>query len=220
MLWQVKHLHVLVTEVARRHPRDAGLLSDLKATYQYLQEHHSEAEKLLLRDRNEALFLNVDDPETESWEFLPASQIMFNVSDEDERREVRAFLRPFRDLLLASGANEIKIPLASSVSLSSPEVHLSRFRGSFEKQRRSRTLTDVVFRVAGATATEGDGDHWAHRALLAAASEHFYHQFCAPLGFAENRAASVEDPIVVELEDDLELSCVGLALGECFVAGP
>ncbi|KAM5530669.1 hypothetical protein V8D89_015641 [Ganoderma adspersum] len=208
----VKHLHVLATKISPKHSRDAGLLSDLQATYQHLQERHRDAERFLLRHRNVALFLNVDAPGTESWEFLPASQIMFNVPDEDDRREARAFLRPFRELLLAAGANEIKIPSAPSISPSSPEAHLSRFRASFEMQRRSRVLTDVVFRAEGATATEADRDHWAHRALLATTSEHFYNQFCAQSGFSESRAASVEDPVVIQVEDDLEFRCVGLVL--------
>ncbi|PIL32619.1 hypothetical protein GSI_05323 [Ganoderma sinense ZZ0214-1] len=213
----VKHLHVLATKIAPRHSRDAGLLSDLKGTYKYLQERHGEAARFLLSHRNHArLFLNVDDPETESWEFLPASQIMFNVPDEDDRKEARAFLRPFRELLLASGANEIKIPSAAPIAPSSPEAHLSRFRASFDMQRRTKVLTDVVFRVAGATAAEEDRNHWAHRALLATASRHFYDSFCAQSGFSESRAASVEEPVVIELEDDLEFRCVGLVLDHIY----
>ncbi|KAI1789348.1 hypothetical protein LXA43DRAFT_1062972 [Ganoderma leucocontextum] len=201
-----KHLHVLATKIASQHPRDAGLVSDPQATYQYLQEHHGEAKKFLLRHRTEALFLNVDDPQTaKSWEFLPASQIMFNLSNEDDDidvdREFRTFLRPFRDLLLASA-----------------EAYLSSFRAPIVEQRRSKILTDVVFRVTGAPGTEGDSDSdlWAHRALLATASEHFRRLFCGQSGFAESGAASAENPVVINLEDDLELRCVGLVLDHVY----
>lgn len=220
----MNHLHVLVTKIALQHPRDVDLLSDIRATYQHLQQHHIEAKKFLLRHRDEALFLNVDVPESEPWVFLPASQIIFNLSNEDDdydyddlEVEVRAFLRPFRDLLLASGASEIKIPLPPPIPPSSAEVYLSSFRASIEEQRRSKVLTDVVFRVAGALETEGDTGLWAHRTLLATASEHFHRLFCGQSGFAESCAASVDNPVVINLEDDLELSCAGLVLGESFI---
>ncbi|EJF60799.1 hypothetical protein DICSQDRAFT_181063 [Dichomitus squalens LYAD-421 SS1] len=208
----VEHLHVLATKIAPRYPGDSGLLDDLKATYGYLNEHHEDSQRFMVRCRKEALFLNVDNPESDSWTFLPACQIMLNVSDEDGFWEVRDFLRPFRDLLVVSGAFEIKIPKAAPPPTTSAEGLLIRLRASLDEQRRNKLLTDVIFRITGEGEAGHEGDLWAHRALLVSASDYFNRLFCGQSGFSESRAASVEDPVVMSMEDELELHCTGLVL--------
>ena len=213
----MEHLRVLATRIAIQYSGDGGLLDDMKATYRYLNEHCGAAQRFMVRYRKEALFLNVDHPESDSWTLLPASQIVLNVSDDGDLREVRAFLRPFRDLLVVSGALEIKIPTAAPPPATPAEGLLARLRTSFAEQRKSKTLTDVVFRVSGERGgATRRAELWAHRALLATASDHFNQLFCGHSRFSESRAASVEDPVVIPIESDLELQCVELVLGELF----
>ncbi|KAI0739601.1 hypothetical protein C8Q80DRAFT_1240735 [Daedaleopsis nitida] len=209
----VEHLRVLALEIAPRYSRDRGLLDDLKATYAFLNERYADAKQFLLRHGREALFLNVSDPSYDKWNFCAGNQIMFNVPDEDGRQDVRAFLRPFRNLLLAGGAEEIKIPTAPVLETSPAEDELARMRGAFSSMRQSMLLTDVNFMVAGSTVDTADRIY-AHRNVLAAASEHFHHMFCGHL--AESGPASAENPIVIELPNERELQCARLILDHVY----
>lgn len=204
----MRHLRVLTLRIAPNHRGDPELLADLKATYEFLNGREAEAEPYLRPRRREPLFLNVNDPTKDEWRFCAAGQMMFNVPDEDDRQEVRALLSPFRRLLLAAGAQEIKLPGAPTITLSSSEEELARLRASFDDLRRSKTLTDVTFRVPG-----GDsGDElWAHRTFLVAASEFFRDSFTG--SFLEGGPGFVQRPIVVPVKDVQELQCARLILG-------
>ncbi|RPD56795.1 hypothetical protein L226DRAFT_469097 [Lentinus tigrinus ALCF2SS1-7] len=201
----VKHLCVLTLRIAPNHLGNRDLLADIKATYEFLNEREAEARPYLRNRRRERLFLNVDDPLEDVWQFCAAAHMMFNVPDEDDRQGVRAFLGPFRNLLLAAGAEEIKRPSAPTLTPSSAEEELSRLRASFDGLRQSRNLTDVVFRIPGS------GDELpAHRVLLATTSEYFHDLFCGR--FNEGGPASTHDPIVITLKDVRELRCARLIL--------
>lgn len=202
---------MLALQIAPHNSRDRGLLDDLKATYAFLDERHASAKPYLRQHGREALYLNVNDPSCDKWSFCAANQIMFNVPDEDGRQDVRAFLRPFQNLLLAAGAEEIKIPTAPVLETSPAEDELARMRGVFSSLRESMVLTDINFMVAGSIVDSADR-LYAHRNVLAAASEYFHGMFCGHL--AESGPASAENPIVIELPNERELQCARLILGE------
>ncbi|KAI0739602.1 hypothetical protein C8Q80DRAFT_1274667 [Daedaleopsis nitida] len=208
----VKHLRVLALKIAPRYPKDSGLLEDLEATYKFLNDRDADAAPYLLRQRREKLFLNVDDPTRDGWHFCAASQIMFNVPDEDGREDVRVFLRPFRNLLFAGGAEEIKVPMAPVLVQSPAEDELARMRASLDGLRQSKILTDVVFTLE--ERSEDTAEFHAHRVILSTASEHFHTMFCGQL--AESGPASAEHPITVRLQDDLELQCARLIVDHVY----
>ncbi|TFK86232.1 hypothetical protein K466DRAFT_566109 [Polyporus arcularius HHB13444] len=207
----VKHLCVLTLRIAPKHLSDQGLLADIKATYEFLSEREAEAKPYLRIHRRDRLFLNVNDPSEDPWQFCAAGQMMFNVPDEDDRQGVRAFLYPFRKLLLAAGAEEIKLPKAPNLVLSSAQEELSRLRASFDALRVSRTLTDVMFKVSG---DESGDELRAHRALLATTSEYFRDLFGNH--FSEGGLASAQQPIVIPLRDALELRSTRLILDHIY----
>ncbi|KAH9939666.1 uncharacterized protein BXZ73DRAFT_43603 [Epithele typhae] len=203
----VEHLRVLALSVSPSFPRgNKDLLADLKATYAFLATLTGLAD-LLHPHRDEPLFLNVADPERDPWVFVPATLLTLNVPDDGDYREARAFLQPFRALLVAAGAYEIRRVTAPALAPPTPaDDALSLLRAGFDGLRTQRILTDVVFR-----APDGEGGEvWAHRALLASASEHFYDQFAS--GFTEGGPASAQDPIVVLVENAQELQCTRLII--------
>ena len=183
------------------------------ATYKHLAEHHSPqtVKQLLRRYKDRPLFLNVDDPACDDWCFHPASAIMFNVPDDGDYHEARALLVPFRKLLVDAGAFEFRRVTAQVRAPAAADKELAVLRAAFDGLRARHVLTTVVFR-APADALWADGvEHWAHRALLAAASEYFNDLFSS--GFAEGGAASVDNPIVIAMQTPSELHCAGLILG-------
>lgn len=65
---KVAHLIILTTKIAQTHPGNPTLLSDIKATYKWLDRHAEAAREHLLLVADEKLFLNVDDANLEWWE--------------------------------------------------------------------------------------------------------------------------------------------------------
>ena len=191
--------------------QDENLLKDLTATYQFLADRSeaSEVKQLLTPYRDEPLFLNVNHPSVDQWEFLPATRITLNIPDDGEFREARKFLGPFRPLLIAAGAFEFWLVPVPHVDSSPAEEELSVLRAGFEGLRTGRLFTDVVFRAPG---VHGAMEVWAHRALLATASEFFHNLFSD--GFIESRPASVVDPIVIEMETLEEFQCAEMVIRE------
>ena len=205
----------MALQIAPKHRQDENLLNDLLASYKFLAEHKeaSQVTQLLRRRRNEALFLNVDDPSEDQWRFCPAAQLMFNVPDDGDYQEARAFLLSFRSLLVAAGAFEFRLVDEPDLVLSPAEEELSGLRAAFDGMRASKLLTDVVFRAPeNAPGSDGPGEVWAHRAFLVTASEYFHDLFSD--GFSESGPASVRDPIIIEMETLEEFRCAALVLGE------
>lgn len=183
-LLQVKHLKLLALRVGTDPSKRGDVLGDLESTYRWLQDRHRDAEGYLLDHHDEALWLNVDDPAIDAWEWHSASQLVFNAEDEDEQHEVRKWLEPFRSLLLVGGVREIKHPARPTVEPSSGEAMLSQLRSVASDLREKAELTDVVF-----VGSNGD-KHPAHRLFLAMASEHFRREFHAfPGRIADNDRA-------------------------------
>ena len=167
-----------------------AVLEDLESTYKWLQDHHLDAEQYLHHD--EPLWLNVDDPATDRWEWNSATQLVFNPEDEDDRVPVRKWLAEFKPLLTASGVREILRPTKPTIVLLSTEEKFSGIMTAAHDLRHDTKLTDVVFIGPG-----GD-EHPAHRFFLATTSNHFRRLFCDISGGIEtDPSASAGNPVRV-----------------------
>lgn len=168
--YQIRHLKILVTKVAAVHPYDSSVISDLRATYSWLNDHREQARELW--DVREPPFLNVNDPNEDRWEWKSAPDLVFNSPDEGRRQCVRSFLNGFKPLLILVGAHEIKrVSAPTNIKLALPEEALAGMRQSFIEMRRQNWLTDVFF------GTQDGRQLPAHRVVLAAQSEHFKIEF-------------------------------------------
>jgi hypothetical protein len=168
--------------VAPARPRDSDVLSDIRQTYAWLAQHVSEAKPFLIARRQEKLWLNVDDPATEEWQWHTASQLLFDFDDEGDWREVREFLSAYPALLVEAGAQKIDRPAKPVVALTPAEKQLETTRTVADSLRADRKLTDVVL-----VANDGQEFH-AHRFFLVTATESEYMRdaFLNPTRFAES----------------------------------
>jgi len=199
--FQIEHLRVLSTEIAPDLGYNSELVEDLKATYSWLADHESEAERLM--DYNEErLFLNVDDP-VRGWSWNSASELLFDERDSSNPRRVRRFLKNYSGLLRAAGVmevNHVSIP-DDLVDEDSHETQLKRIRNSFNSMREADHLTDVTF-------TANDGTEFpAHRVFLAAQSRHF--ETCFAPGWRESMVLEGK----VEIPVDYGQECLQAVLG-------
>lgn len=203
---------MLVTQVARDHPNHPAILADLTATYRYLNDK-AEASAAHLADlRDEQLFLNVDNPRGAGvvWEWASPATLSFDAWDVGNFKSVRRFLRDYKTLLMAAGAQEVYHPTAQ-VSSSTTTVDLgplSHIRRKYGEMRRNKKLVDVKF------ITEDDipdDPLLAHRSFLAANSDHFQESFCSDFG--EGQPASANEPVEVPVRE-YSRACVALVLGE------
>ncbi|TFK35891.1 hypothetical protein BDQ12DRAFT_267709 [Crucibulum laeve] len=183
----IQHLRVLTLTVARKYTADRHILSDIKATYTWLNEHTEEAAEHLILYHNEAIFLNVHNPLPlghDHWAWHSADQLYFEKYDiDDSAYHVRNFLLPYKKLLLVAGAQDVVKPkLPQPHQTSSEEIQLDTLRSQFDSMRKSGMLTDVVFvPYAIEKPTKSDGLP-AHRAFLSAFCEHFRNAFCGGYG--------------------------------------
>lgn len=201
---QVAHLRTLTLQVANDNPSSEHVLSDLEATYKWLNAQYDEARDIMIQHHNEPLFLNVDDPSHNAWVWHCADELSFNIFDSSGLYSVRKFLVPFRDLLLVSGVEEIVNATCPTTLVSSPDVQLTSLRSCFNSMRQTQKLTDVVF-----IALNGD-EFPAHRSLLVSTSEYFQDLFCGE--FHESGPASAENPVEVPVMHSS--SCLKSTLGE------
>ena len=102
----------MTTRIAQDHPKNRVLLSDIQATYKWLDEHSEEARLWLLAAGDLKLFLNVNDPTTDEWagKWETAENIMLNLHyDYGNLKTARDFLLKYDKLLLAAGCGAMKI---------------------------------------------------------------------------------------------------------------
>ncbi|KAM6499278.1 hypothetical protein JOM56_004786 [Amanita muscaria] len=184
------HLIVLA-EIARDHGRHTGLLSDLKATYRWLNDHAGVITKLMKPRRNDKLFLNVDDPEFDEWIWDSASKLVIGLQDVGEIREVKGYLRTHNELLNAAGVRRVQkgpakpIPSREDTSLDLP--------GRFNRMRQTGFGTDVVF-----VAQDSHNPILpAHTTWLVANHDHFEAVFVGS-GMRESRALESVQSVKVE----------------------
>lgn len=160
---------MLVKNAATNPPYDLARIGDLKDTYAWLNQHRDQTHRQL----HAPLFLNVDDPSTDDWEWKSAPDLVFNAPDDRRgtKRYVRTFLLDIKPLLIVAGAHEIKQVSAPTINLAKPEEALDSMRESFNEMRHNNLLTDVIIQ------TRGEGELLAHRVVLAAQSEYFKTSF-------------------------------------------
>ena len=200
--FQIKHLHVLSTEIAPSLRCNSELIEDLKATYSWLDDHKDEAEGLLDYNQDK-LFLNVDSPVSE-WRWDSASDLLFDEKDSTNPRRVRRFLKSYGGLLRAAGVREINhVSTDDLPSKVSHETQLEQIRTSFNQMREAGQLTDVTFIAEDGT------EFAAHRVFLAAQSRHF--KSCFALGWRESRDLEGN----VEINVDHSQGCLEALLGSC-----
>ncbi|KAF8912158.1 hypothetical protein CPB84DRAFT_758744 [Gymnopilus junonius] len=114
----VNHLKVLSTKIAVDHPGDWTLLSDLKATYKWLNDRYEEARQYLPKFENEKLFLNVADPENEPWagNWVVAKDLVIQLEfDTGSKKYLRNFLKSYENLLLAAGCSSLALGVEPGV---------------------------------------------------------------------------------------------------------
>ncbi|KAJ6531646.1 hypothetical protein DFH09DRAFT_1183014 [Mycena vulgaris] len=168
----VNHLEVLALRVARDHPGDQTLLMHLRATYLWLNQNVDDA-KDFLRGRGN-LFLNVTNPDTDSWDWCSAEQLFFDARydyPELGSYRVRDFLQDYRRLLIAAGAS---VEGAPEFRAAAGPQDSSRFRAEFNIMRQQKQLTDIRL-IPTAVPTEEDmstEEIWVHSTVLAAAIPH------------------------------------------------
>ncbi|KAF9445202.1 hypothetical protein P691DRAFT_676124 [Macrolepiota fuliginosa MF-IS2] len=207
----INHLRVLVFQVVPDHPNDPAVLSDLVATYRYLNEKAEESATDLADLREEALFLNVDNPREAgvNWVWEAPANLSFDVRDVGNFKSVRRFIHSYASLLVAAGALEVNHPPGRSASSATTTVDLGRMDGvrrKYEEMRRNTKLVDVKFVTRD---DNPDDPLLGHRSFLAAHSDHFQQVFCSD--FSEGQPASPEAPVELRVPGSSR-ACVALIL--------
>ena len=139
----------MTTRIAQDHPKNAVLLSDIQATYKWLDEHSEEARLSLLSTGGLKLFLNVNDPTTDEWtgQWETAENIMLNLHyDIGNLKTARDFLLKYDKLLLAAGCGTMKIfnRDGHEPAPSSSESDNQRLKEVLNQMRKSGELIDTV----------------------------------------------------------------------------
>jgi hypothetical protein len=172
---------VLATKLAPRHSGDRTLLSDLKATYTWLNKNVEDARKALVHAIDIPLFLNVVDPLTSEWtgNWQPASDLVLNLTD--TQKAVKRFLHEYEELLLAAGCH--RLDLSNQPKLLPPAENLDvsvDLVKQFGEMRREGRLTDFFFEPSVQTADDESSDSQelaAHKVFLAATLPYFRDKF-------------------------------------------
>ena len=175
---------MLATKLALRHSEDRTLLSDLKATYTWLDKNVEDAREALVYAVDIPLFLNVVDPLTSEWigNWQPASKLVLNLAeDAGTWKAVQPFLREYEGLLLSAGCHRLT-PLNRTkrqhpAEISDVAVHFTK---QFSEMRREGRLTDLFFEPSIKTADDESLDSQelaAHKVFLAATLPYFQDKF-------------------------------------------
>ena len=164
------------------HSEDRTLLSDLKATYTWLNKNAPE--DLLVYAKDIPLFLNVDDPLTSEWigNWQPASKLMLNLTEDTGKwKAVQPFLHEYENLLRSAGCRRLNLlnqtELQPSAEISVDEVELDK---QFIEMRREGRLTDLFFEPIIQTVDDESSDSRelaAHKVILAANLPYFRDKF-------------------------------------------
>jgi hypothetical protein len=191
----VNHLVVLATDVAEDHARNATLIDHLEKTYKWLDQNADNAGGPLKKCMKDGipLFLNVDDPTDmeEKWEWKRATHILLDDYDTGFLQCPRDFIKPFQSLLVAAGAVSINYAHASISERPVQKDDQLSLLERFNEMRCEGVCTDVCFTF------DSEEPLHAHRAYLAAYSDHFKDMFS---GFGiEAGVASAEVPIAVPI---------------------
>ena len=190
-------------------------------TLKWLNENVIDSGDDILYDlQYENIFLNVDNPSTETWIWTNANELAFEAEDIDDGiRYVRNFLLPYDKLLRAAGVVQVFHPQCPVSNINeSASATLRSIRTGFNDLRNKGLWTDVVF----VTSRARDDDTGivlpslvAHRSFLSVFSDYFSDLFCGE--FREASDASSSNPIQFPVErsegDYYSSDCVQLLLG-------
>jgi hypothetical protein len=175
---------VLATKVALRHSEDRTLLSDLKATYAWLNKNVEDAREALVYAVDIPLFLNVVDPLTSEWigNWQSAANLVLNLTEDSGTfKAVRPFLHKYEELLLSAGCHKLNLlnrtQRQPSAEVLGVGVDLAK---QFNEMRREGRLTDLFFEPMIRTADDESSDSRelaAHKVFLAAALPYFRDKF-------------------------------------------
>ena len=194
-------------------------------TLKWLNDNIADSDDNILYElRYDDIFLNVDNPSTETWIWTNANELAFEAEDIDGGiRYVRKFLLPYDTLLRAAGVVQVIHPQCPISNISESEsATLQSIRTGFNDLRRKGLWTDVVF----VTSRARDDDTGvlipslvAHRSFLSAFSDYFSDLFCGE--FREANEASSSNPIEFPVErsegDYYSADCVQLLLGAFYL---
>ena len=173
----MKHLKVLV-ELGKKYGHRSALLSDLKATYKWLNENVDEILADIKNENRRSIFLNVDNPESDPWtdQWHAASNLVKDLQDVGDMHDVKGFLRNYDNLLKAAGVRTIQKVKAEPVAAQDrTSFHRSRFR----EMRKRGFEVNITFKAM-------DDEHQigrAHKAWLSLNSEYFWRKFVATSDF-------------------------------------
>lgn len=196
--------------MASTHPRNPTLLDHLKKTYKWLNDHAQDAEQFLRQctDDGIPLFLNVDDPTKEEWNWKKGDHILVDEYDKYDTGHLecpRDFLKAFRSLLVAAGA--ITIDYGAGIERQEPTTvnYAIHHNATLNQMRRDRICTDISF-----VCDPPDGEPvFAHRACLAACSSYFRIMFSGSFLEADSRHIAQPFPI-----PDSSRCCIEYVLGK------
>ena len=200
----MKHLKVLA-EISQKHGYRSALVSDLKATYKWLNEHVEDISADITNENFNEIFLNVDNPDTNEWVWHSASSLVKDLQDVGELHDVKGFLRHYDDLLKAAGVRTIQKATAKPIVVVDKT---SFYRQQFCDLRERGFDVSVTFKAK-------DDEHEilpAHKAWLLMNSEHFWELFItAGLGEAQGHRSGNLVPVNVP---DYSSLCVKETIGE------
>ena len=204
---------MLATKVALRHSEDRTLLSDLKATYTWLNKNVEDAREALVCAVDIPLFLNVVNPLTSEWigNWQPASKLVLNLTEDyGAWKAVRPFLHEYEELLLSAGCQKLNSVKRNkkrqpSAEISGGAIDLVK---QFSEMRREGRLTDLFFEPIIQTNTSDDEfsdsqELAAHKAFLAATLPYFQDKFEheKKCGLLEDLMSSATEWNILPLDD-------------------
>ncbi|KAF7311318.1 hypothetical protein MKEN_01033500 [Mycena kentingensis (nom. inval.)] len=168
----VNHLAVLALQVAPDHPRNSSLLSQLRATYKWLNDKKADAQPFLVARSAEPLFLNVDDADAENWDgqWKSAEQLQFDIPyDYPTLFQVRRFLQDYRQLVLAAGAGQHYTVAFTAAAPAQSDDHI---RSKFNEMRLAGRRTDIKLLPENAEGAYDENTLRAHWSFLIATLPH------------------------------------------------
>ena len=173
---------MLATKLALRHSGDRTLLSDLKATYTWLNKNIEASREALLHAVDIPLFLNVVDPLTSEWigSWQPASKLVLNLTEDcNSRKAVKPFLHEYEKLLLSAGCPRLNLSFRTKRQPSAEGVSVALAK-QFNEMRREGRLTDLFFEPTIQTSDDefsNSQELAAHKVFLAATLTYFRDKF-------------------------------------------
>ncbi|KAI0313563.1 hypothetical protein OF83DRAFT_1175566 [Amylostereum chailletii] len=199
----INHLCAL-RNTARENRHSHALVSDLKATYDFLQSHLDEVPLHAFDREPRDIFLNVDEPRTE-WQWVTPQMLIVNAEvDGPGYQKVRKLLEPYEELIVELGGDRVENVAVPVVPESEPEEILRVLRSGFDAKRREGADIDVVF-------VDGSGERYpAHRIYLAALVPHFNGQFYAS-GMRESVTSGLE-PVQVDVSVEYDGKAIAYIL--------